>query len=182
MAHNIEIKALAPDLAAVRQRAEAIADGPARVLEQEDTFFYCERGRLKLRRLSPGDGELIHYFRSDTTEPTGSDYVIARTSEPGRLVEALDRALGLRGVVRKRRTLLLVGQTRIHLDEVDGLGDFVELEVVLEEGQSAESGERLARQLMASLGIDEGALVERAYIDLIVESEETGQAGSADGA
>ena len=167
MPRNVEIKAIAPDLAAVRTRAEAIADGPALLLEQEDTFFFCERGRLKLRKLSPSEGELIQYDRPDTAGPKGSEYAMVRTDEPDRLVETLSRALGVRGVVRKRRTLLLVGQTRVHLDEVEGLGSFVELEVVLEEGQTEPQGAAIAEQILAALGIDADRLVERAYIDLL---------------
>ena len=76
-------------------------------------------------------------------------------------------ALGVRGVVRKKRTLYLVGQTRVHLDEVEGLGDFMELEVVLHPGQSDAEGQVIARDLMTRLGVAEKDLLEGAYMDLL---------------
>jgi predicted adenylyl cyclase CyaB len=80
-------------------------------------------------------------------------------------------ALGTSSVVRKVRTLYLHGQTRIHLDEVEGLGDFVELEVVLQEGQSEADGQAIARRLMRRLGIQPADLVEGAYMDLLAAAD-----------
>jgi len=74
----------------------------------------------------------------------------------------------MRGVVKKSRSLPLVGQTRAHLDDVDGLGHFMELEVVLEEGQSEREGEAIARDLMEKLGIDNEDLIASAYVDLLL--------------
>ena len=78
-------------------------------------------------------------------------------------------ALGVRGVVRKTRHLYLVGQTRVHLDEVDGLGQFVELEVVMSEGQPEAEGRAIAAGLMQDLGIGPDDLLEVAYMDMIEE-------------
>jgi predicted adenylyl cyclase CyaB len=69
--------------------------------------------------------------------------------------------------VRKQRTLFLAGRTRIHLDRVEGLGDFLELEVVLAEGEPADAGVREARALMHALGVESSQLVEGAYVDLL---------------
>ncbi|UCG58123.1 MAG: class IV adenylate cyclase [Phycisphaerales bacterium] len=171
MKRNVEIKARLADPGAIRELVEQIADeGPA-VIEQEDTFFHCERGRLKLRKFSESRGELIYYDRSDSTGPSECRYLICPTSEPASLIEILSRALGVRGVVRKRRTLYMVGQTRVHLDEVKQLGQFLELEVVLACEQSTSDGERIAERLMGRLGIKESDLIETAYIDLLDEAE-----------
>lgn len=165
---NVEIKARAGDLGAVRAAVEGLADQGPEVIEQADTFFECARGRLKLRRLSQSRGELIYYERADSTDPAEATYVICPTDEPELLTDVLSRAFGVKGVVRKRRTVYLVGQTRVHLDEVEGLGQFVELEVVLDKGQSAAEGRRIVRDLMAQLGLRQADLVEKAYIDLAV--------------
>ena len=85
----------------------------------------------------------------------------------GLMSTVLTVAYGMTGRVVKQRTLYLAGRTRIHLDRVEGLGDFVELEVVLEDGESAAAGMREAEDLMARLGIDPSALVEGAYVDLL---------------
>ncbi len=79
----------------------------------------------------------------------------------------LELACGIRGVVRKTRYLYLVGQTRVHLDDVEGLGQFMELEVVLREGQSDAEGQAIAEELMTRLGVERGDLLEGAYMDLL---------------
>jgi adenylate cyclase len=167
MPANIEIKARARNFDDLRQRAEGLSDTPAQVIPQEDTFFYTTKGRLKLRQLAPDVGQLVYYERTDASGPKRSDYILAETSEPSALKAALTAALGVRGVIRKRRTLYLVGQTRVHLDEVERLGEFVELEVVLRPEQSDAEGQDIARDLMARLGVREEDLVEGAYMDIL---------------
>ena len=164
---NIEIKARVADLAAVEARAAALADEGPTDIRQDDTFFACPAGRLKLRELAPDRGELIHYERPDQGGPKLSRYVIAPTTDPTALREALARAWGTTGRVRKHRRLYLAGRTRIHLDRVEGLGDFVELEVVLAPGDDLAGGEAEARRIMAALGVAEADLVEGAYVDLL---------------
>lgn len=165
MGRNVEIKARAVDLDAVERRVARIADAGPTVLHQEDTFFPCAEGRLKLRKFDDASGELIGYTRPDAEGPKTSQYSLHPTRDPDGLRDLLAAALGVRGEVRKRRVLYLVGRTRVHLDRVEGLGDFVELEVVLEPGATEEEGTREAHDLMAALGIHE--LVRGAYIDLL---------------
>ena len=167
MARNVEIKARVADLDAVEARARAIATSGPEDIAQDDTFFRCGEGRLKLRVLAPGQGQLIHYSRADEAGPKLSDYVLSATASPDTLREALARACGVAGRVVKRRRLYLVGQTRVHLDRVEGLGTFVELEVVLDDAQSPQDGEAVAREVMARLGIAPGQLVTGAYLDLL---------------
>ena len=170
MARNIEIKARVADMTALRERAVAIADeGPVEI-RQDDTFFACERGRLKLRAFSTDEGELIFYRRMDQQGPKESFYVRTPTPAPDSLREALTLAYGEVGRVRKRRTLFMAGRTRIHLDEVEGLGDFMELEVVLREGERTEDGVREAEALMAKLQVQTSQLIDRAYVDLLAEA------------
>ena len=83
------------------------------------------------------------------------------------MLEILGKALTAKGTVVKRREIFLVGQTRIHLDRVEGLGSFVELEVVLADGEVEEPGRRVVRQLLRALEIPESGLVATAYIDLL---------------
>ena len=167
MPTNVEIKAMVTDLPALRERVERISDTPGEEIYQQDTFFAVSHGRLKLRILSPERGELIYYERSDGRDPKPSHYLISRTSEPAALHAVLAASLGVVGTVRKKRMLYLVGNTRVHLDEVEGLGTYMELEVVLDAGESTSRGEEVARNLMNSLGIDASDLVRVAYVDLI---------------
>lgn len=85
------------------------------------------------------------------------------------ILPVLRKALGVKGVVNKRREVFLIGRSRIHLDEVVGLGTFVELEVVLGDGCSRAECERMAGDLLTILEIPESALTAHAYIDLLLD-------------
>jgi adenylate cyclase class IV len=168
VARNVEIKARIASVEALLPLALACADGPPELIAQDDTFFACTTGRLKLRAFADGRGELIAYQRPDTDGPKTSDYTIAPVADPDALRAALARALGLVGRVVKRRTLLMAGRSRLHLDRVDGLGDFLEIEVVLRDGECAGDGVAIAHALMRRLQIDADALESGAYVDLLM--------------
>jgi adenylate cyclase class IV len=167
MPRNIEIKARIDSVEALLPKARRLADGDAVVIEQDDSFFDVPRGRLKLRDFGDGSAELIHYHRADTREAKASDYVRVPVADAAALREALARGCGVLGRVRKRRWLLLVGQTRVHLDRVDGLGDCMELEVVLRAGQSDDDGRAIAERLMCALGLAEAPRLAGTYLDLL---------------
>lgn len=179
MARNVEVKARIASIGALLPRARALADGPAQRLLQDDTFFACARGRLKLRHFGDGSGELIHYERADVDGPKLSDYVRAPTADPVALREALARAHGVIGRVRKTRWLLTCGATRIHLDDVEGLGEFVELEVVLRDDQTEVEGAAIAHGLLARLGVEPSQLVSGAYLDLLASASSAAGIASA---
>jgi len=167
MSRNIEIKARLTDSTEVRQRLESLgASGPEELL-QTDTFFVVSHGRLKLREFGGGAGELIFYERPDVSGPKLSEYIRVSVQEPDALRAELARALGVRMVVRKHRSVFLLGQTRIHLDDVEGLGAFVEFEVVLSDSQLAADGECIVASLMNALAIVSTDLVPFAYVDLL---------------
>jgi len=169
MARNIEIKAGVASIDGLESRVAALAtEGPVEIA-QDDTFFRCAAGRLKLRAFSERHGELIFYRRGDQAGPKESFYVRSPTDDPASLREALCLAYGEAGRVRKRRTLYLVGRTRVHLDRVEGLGHFVELEVVLADGESSASGIELANHLMRQLGVESSQLIEGSYLELLAE-------------
>jgi predicted adenylyl cyclase CyaB len=167
MAVNIEIKARLRDHAGLLQRVEAISDTPVQMITQEDVFFHTPQGRLKLRILAPDLGQLIYYQRLDQDGPKRSDYHLHITDNPESLRAALSLAYGIRGVIRKRRCLYMVGQTRVHLDEVEGLGRFMELEVVLNPGETDAQGQAIAEELMRRLEIRSEDLIDGAYIDML---------------
>lgn len=171
VARNIEIKARLPEgVEALLPRARALADGEPERIDQDDQFFAAPQGRLKLRRFADGRAELIHYHRPDSPDARASDYVrvpVADAVAADALALALTRALGTLGRVRKCRWLLLAGQTRIHLDRVEGLGDCMELEVVLRDGQTDADGVAIAEGLMQRLGLAAAPRVAAAYLDLL---------------
>jgi predicted adenylyl cyclase CyaB len=170
MARNIEIKAYIESIEALEPKVAKVADNGPTEIFQDDTFFQCESGRLKLRAFSERLGELIFYKRSDQAGPKESFYVRSQTTEPATLRDALSLAYGEIGRILKRRRLYLVGRTRIHFDRVNGLGDFLELEVVLSEDESTQEGIAVAHQLIDIFGIEPTQLIEGAYIDLLNNS------------
>jgi adenylate cyclase len=167
MARNVEIKARVGDLRRIQEAVRPLADSGPTVLQQEDTFFEVPCGRLKLRVLGDDKAELIHYSRADAGGPRECQYAIVPVAEPAALRRVLADALGVAGTVRKTRTLYMAGRTRIHLDKVEGLGSFVEIEVVLGDGEPVADGEAEAHRLMEALDIREQDLVPVAYVDLL---------------
>lgn len=169
MARNVEIKARVTDRAGLLDRVRQIATSGPTEIPQDDTFFSSANGRLKLREFGDGTGVLVYYQRADDEGPKESFYVLSQTSEPDTLRDALSHAQGQIGRVRKHRTLYLVGRTRVHVDQVEGLGDFLELEVVLGENESLEAGMQDARRIMTALDVDDAMLVRGAYLDLLAD-------------
>lgn len=164
---NIEIKARVPHPATLETRVREVADAGPHTFSQHDLFFACPNGRLKLRRFADGQAELIHYHRADASGPKPSTYQRVPVPDPEALASLLTAAYGGMGEVRKTRTLYFVGRTRIHLDEVAGLGAFVELEVVLAPEESPADAHLEAQTLMNRLGILPEHLVEGAYVDAL---------------
>jgi homotetrameric cytidine deaminase len=169
---NVELKARDRDPARSLARARALGAEDRGELRQRDTYFATPRGRLKLREQEPGGAELIAYDRQDAAAARESRYRIAPVADGPALREALDAALGATVVVDKRRHLLLWHGVRIHLDEVAGLGAFVELEGVAPgESDLVAEGERVAA-LRAELGIADEDLVPTGYADLLAGGSE----------
>ena len=173
-ARNIELKARCADLEAARQACAAHGARFVRVEHQRDTFFPAPRGRLKLRERTwreehdskdTSDAELIAYERADVGGTRESRYRVVRVIEAPALTAALAAACGLRGVVVKRRELWLWHNVRIHLDAVEGLGDFVEFEAVLTRDDEEAEGHRRVAALQQALGLTE--IVPVAYADLL---------------
>ena len=165
---NVEIKARARDWDSQHARAEGMADG-AEHLTQVDTFFDCPAGLLKLRDFGDGRGELIHYRRPRETGPKVSAYRIVPVSDPVPTGALLAAAMGVVVTIRKRRVVFHCGQTRVHFDEVEGLGRFIELEVVLLPGQDEDEGRAIADALRQALDIRDADLVAGAYADLLMQ-------------
>ncbi|MCF7804063.1 MAG: class IV adenylate cyclase [Candidatus Marinimicrobia bacterium] len=171
MPSNIEIKAHIRDTGSLERKLRELVGDPVSKFTQKDTFFNAPYGRLKLRESPDSPPELIYYERDDTPDPTESRYNRMALSEMNYFAEILSASLGIRGVVEKKRKLYQYKNTRIHLDTVEDLGTFVELEVELTDNLSREEGHQMASQLMASLGIQETDLIDKAYIDLLEERQ-----------
>jgi predicted adenylyl cyclase CyaB len=167
MLRNVEIKARTFDLAALRKGVAEVSDSGPELLVQRDTFYAAPKGRLKLREFGDGTAELIYYERPDKIEPKTSKYTRTQVADVASMRKLLSQILEAKAVVCKRREVFLVDRTRIHLDEVDDLGTFIELEVVLAENEMESDGQRVASVLMERLGIRQEDLIEQAHVDLL---------------
>lgn len=169
---NVELKARDPDPA--RTLALALQAGAEDLGEitQRDTYFSGARERLKLREQEPGDSELIAYGRPDETQARVSEYRRVPVDDAQALREALDAGLGTLVIVEKRRRLLLLDGVRIHLDEVEGLGSFLELEAVAPEGSDLSAERDKVERLRGELGVDDANLVAAGYADLLLDGPE----------
>jgi homotetrameric cytidine deaminase len=170
---NVEIKARDADPDATAARCRTLGAVDQGVLHQRDTYFAGRHGRLKLREQDGAGGELIAYRRPDATAAQESAFIRAAAEEPASLLEALDAALGTTVVVVKRRRLFVWEHVRIHIDDVEGLGTFVELEAMVGPGLNSpdEAAEKVAR-LRSELAISDDALVAPGYSDLLMEGVE----------
>ena len=180
---NIELKARLSDLPAARQTARRVATKYVGIERQTDTYFQCPAGRMKLREIvdfgpaeENGDGaqlqprrsiaQLISYDRADETEAKESHYQIVEIRDPGRVRE-LKWQMGIRAVVVKQREIFLQDNVRIHLDDVSGLGAFLEFEAVLGRGKNAATGRAQVTRLQEEFGIEPDALIANSYVDLL---------------
>ncbi len=178
---NVELKARDPDPARTLERAIALGAEDKGEIRQRDTYFMGARGRLKLREQQAGGSpfwdELIEYSRDDSTDASTSTYRRVPVADAAPLLEALDAAYGTLVTVAKRRRLLLWEGVRIHLDEVEGLGSYVEFEAVSEQGSDLVLERNKVERLRAELGVEDENLVATSYADLVLDA---GGAGAAE--
>jgi homotetrameric cytidine deaminase len=169
---NLELKARDADPRRSLERALALGVEDRGEIAQRDTYFAGARGRLKLREQAPGAAELVEYRRPDSTDPRPSAYRVVPVEDAEGLRDALDSALGTLVVVTKRRRLLVWNGVRIHLDEVEELGSFLELEAVAEPGSDLGAEREKLERLRAELGMEDAALVAGSYSDLLLDGPE----------
>jgi predicted adenylyl cyclase CyaB len=163
---NLEAKFKLFDLAKARKQAEALKYEFKGILLQRDTFFRVNQGKLKLREEESG-ACLIFYGREDVKGLKLSNYEIVAVAEPEKLRTMMSEALGVLAVVKKTRTLLTRDNLRLHLDNVDGLGDFGEIEAVLGEGSSPENSRAVVEQLLSALDISRRKLIDASYYEML---------------
>jgi adenylate cyclase class IV len=169
MPKNLELKSLYDSLPGAKRIARAIGAVHKGTLRQVDTYFSVRSGRLKLREIDGEKFELIYYERANAKRSRYSDYRIVPLTEP-RFAKDIFRILfGISVVVRKKRTLFLYQNARIHIDSVNRLGTFIEFEVVVNRGKK--QARELMRFLRKEFRIDPTSLVGGSYSDMLRRKE-----------
>jgi predicted adenylyl cyclase CyaB len=164
---NLELKASLADPATAHQVAQRLCGSEGETQRQCDTYFHCPSGRLKLREIQDSAPHLIFYDRGDSHQARLSHYELVPVVDADLLKQALAAALGIRCIVQKRRQIYLYRNVRIHLDEVQGLGAFLEFEAVLGPDDSLEEAQALLEDLRGPFGIGPSATVDTSYGDLM---------------
>lgn len=162
---NLELKAPCPDISRAADALRRLGAQDGGILIQTDTYFQAPRGRLKLREIAGAAALLIAYDRPEDRAQRLSQFRITEVADPAGMIAVLNDALGLRGVVKKHRHLYLWQDCRIHLDEVEGLGSFLEFEV-LSEGNSCNDWDRM-EALMTAFGLRDSDAIQASYSDLL---------------
>ncbi len=174
---NIELKARDTDPSASLKVCRALGAEDRGTIAQRDTYFKVTRGGLKLREEQPGRPHLIQFDRASEPQQRESRYRIIEVSDGTALRAALVAAIGIGGVVVKRRHLLLWQSVRIHLDEVEQLGTFIELEAVAPPGSDLTHEHRLVAELRDALEITDERLVAFGYAEQLIRRD--GNVGAA---
>jgi predicted adenylyl cyclase CyaB len=167
---NIEIKYR---LSRLQKMTEFLSSLPevrqVKTIQQTDIYYSTLRGRLKLRIPSSGRAELIYYEREDLSSARESDYHLFPVKDPDLLDTLLSQALEVKVQVKKQRTLFMFRNVRIHLDQVEDLGEFLEFESVLDEDTSPELAAENLHQIQQSLAHFNLIPQSGSYADLLIE-------------
>lgn len=169
MPRNIEIKARLADLAAARAIALGLGAAAHVVEEQTDRYYTLDAGRrVKLRTIRGSRAELIAYDRPEARGVRASEYTVTPVRDEAAGLCLVPKSPPL-VVVCKRREVLLWHNVRIHLDEVDGLGAFLELEAVVDASHDETACRAQIDRLMDALRLSEPDLIRASYAELILE-------------
>ncbi len=147
MSFNIEIKARYSDLNLCESRTLLLSHSLEGTDHQTDTFYNVPGGRLKLRESSLYGNFLIPYIRSDKSGPKRSDYSLLPVDDIATTKNILKKMFGERVIVQKIRKIYLHENVRIHLDQVTGLGNFVELEAVIDSEDQVKNNQKKLNNL-----------------------------------
>ena len=163
---NIEIKATCSDLKTARLVANQLKTDYLGIDEQIDTYFITQNGRFKLRESSLSGSYLIPYVRENSAGPKKSDYLKINVDNSEKTKELFINLLGLKNVVKKTREIFLINNVRVHLDQVDNLGSFIEFEAVYENPQDEEMETEKVEELIKKFNIKSSDLMTNSYLEI----------------
>lgn len=168
MARNIEFKASITDYDDMVCKVQRLTKKSPEFIEQKDVFYITSNGRLKLRSSSESSPELIYYLRKDTQLPKLSRYYRFSVKHYSLIYNLFNHILGVKGVVQKKRCVFLKDNVRFHIDKVNHLGDFMEIEYIMKKTESRERALDTVTKMMEALGIKKEMLINCSYGDLIL--------------
>lgn len=130
---NIEIKARSSDRNRIRKILTSSNADFKGIDYQIDTYFNINNGKLKLREGNI-ENHLIFYSRENKSGPKQSNVILYKPNPVSNLKDVLTNALETLVVVDKKREIYFINNVKFHLDDVNGLGTFVEIEAIDSDG------------------------------------------------
>lgn len=171
MPKNFEFKARSSRNRELEERLQSLQPQFAGTDHQTDTYFNVMHGRLKLRE-GTIENALIHYHRVDVEGAKTSEVLLYQHQPDKKLKEALVAALGVKAVVKKIRKIWFVDNVKIHFDDVPGLGSFVEVEAIDNDGtMSTEALQNQSAEIATLFEIKQEDFVAQSYSDLMMEQK-----------
>ncbi len=162
---NLEIKARVRDVDALLKAVKRLGAKRTAQLHQIDTYFSVPKGRLKLRDEGKRGAYLIFYERGERKVERWSNYLTHQVQDTKSFIRLFEQCLGTRIIVNKRRVLYMYKNARIHLDTVKDLGTFMEIEVLVQKGET--QAQRLMNELVKHLNIQKKDCIKQSYSDLL---------------
>jgi predicted adenylyl cyclase CyaB len=167
---NLEIKARYNNAAAV-EKVQQLQYSDHYDLKQVDTYFNIPDARLKLRTINEKTYELIYYLRPDQSTARQSSYEIYKCEDPTQLTKILTLLHGVKNNIKKRRQVYIYQESRIHIDFVEELGEFIEFEIVMIPGRTEQEATQIMQNLLEHFQIKNADLVNKSYTDLKMEQD-----------
>lgn len=167
---NVEIKARTERTQFIREILTSRHAEYRGTDNQTDTYFHCAQGRLKLRQGNV-EKNLIFYRRPDQAGPKTAEVSLYKPDNSGDLKQLLSQALGVWKQVVKQREIYFIDNVKFHLDHVEGLGNFVEIEAIDTDGSIPV--DKLREQCNFYLNLFEiqaEDLLDRSYSDMVTEN------------
>jgi len=171
MSTNVEIKAVCKDIELSEHKIRKIATGFFGLENQTDTYFNTIKGRFKLRESSKSGNYLVPYLRENESGAKISEYLKIPVDDSMLTKSIFTDLFGIRCVVKKTRKIFFYQNVRIHLDQVEQLGEFIEFEAVCSEAEKEEMQHKKLNYLMELLNIFPEDLISNSYADMIVEKD-----------
>lgn len=165
---NLELKSKYVNIEKLRQLMFELGAEYKKTMHQIDTYFVVPKGRLKLREIDGEESQLVYYERADESTSRYSNYSIVEITDVLGFKQMMTNALGVKAIVDKVRELWMYGNTRIHIDDVNSLGHFVELETVIT-NQTDTEAQAEHHFVKHALKIDDTQIVPVSYSDLILK-------------
>ena len=165
---NIEIKAQYADFVHARECVEKLKGKYLETIQQRDVYFQVASGRMKLRYIEGKMAYLVAYKRDNQQEVRESEYYIYETESPEKLEQALLAVHHILATVEKVREVHLIDNVRVHLDQVEGIGQFIEFEAVLVAGKQADGEKEKLENYIAMFEIERENLIDCSYLDMVL--------------